>query len=220
MYLYSMTKEEIEDILLAISDKEHDERAALSAFTILYRGYSKFLVSVVSRGLKDRGIYDTEILNAVLNNTFLIIYEKPLIFSFSSIAQDDLSFKAWLSTVAKNELKRLLEEYYKNSNPLEIVGSDPAIEEIELDEEIFESVNLKTLNEALALLNERDRHILRTIYLYHEEGKNTPSYVLRNLCEMFDTTTANIRKIKERSEKKIAEYVSSKIQLKPLKNAK
>lgn len=220
MYLYSMTKEEIEDILLAISDKEHDECAAVSAFTILYRGYSKFLNSVVSRGLKDRGIYDEEILNTVLNNTFLIIYEKPLIFSFSAIAENDLSFKAWLSTVAKNELKRLLEEYYKDSHPLEIVVSDPAIEEIELDEEIFESANLKTLNEALLLLSERDRHILRTIYLYHEEGKNTPSYVLRNLCEMFDTTTANIRKIKERSEKKIAEYVSSKLQLKPLKNAK
>ena len=40
------------------------------------------------------------------------------------------------------------------------------------------------------------------------------------LCEMYGTTKVNIRKIRERSEKKIIDYFSQHTQLKPLKNVK
>ena len=55
-----MSIEEIENILLVISDKDYDEDSAIASFTDLYRGYSKSLNSVVSRALKDRGVYDEE----------------------------------------------------------------------------------------------------------------------------------------------------------------
>ena len=97
---------------------------------------------------------------------------------------------------------------------------EPAIISEELSLEVFESTNIKVLNDALNTLSERDRHILLTIYLYYDEGKNTPSDTLDLLCEMYGTTKVNIRKIRERSEKKIIDYFSQHTQLKPLKNVK
>jgi|SRR5690606_898606 len=215
-----MTIEEIENILLVISEKSNDEDSAVAVFTTLYHGYSKFLNSVVSSVLKNRGIYDEQIMNAVVNNTFYKLYENPLIFSFPEKAVDDKGFKAWLSRVAKNELKRLLAEYYKDIVSLEKMSSEPAVESDELAEDLFVNVNFKVLDAVLNMLSERDKHILLTLYLYYEEGKKTPSDVLRMLCKMYDTTPVNIRKIKERSEKKILEYFSKHTQLTPLKHAK
>ena len=155
-----------------------------------------------------------------MNNTFYKLYEDPLAFSFLKNAEDDKTFKAWLSVVARNELKRLLKEYYHNNSSLEESGMEPAIISEELPLEVFESTNIKVLNDALNTLSERDKHILLTIYLYYEEGKNTPSSTLDLLCVMYGTTKVNIRKIRERSEKKIIDYFSQHTQLKPLKNVK
>lgn len=215
-----MTVEETEEILLMISDQSNDEDSAIDAFTKLYKGYSKFLFSVVSYSLKNMGMYDEHLLNTVLNNTFYIVYEKPLSFSFPAEAEDDRSFKAWLSTVAKNELRKLLKDYYCKEKSLELVTEDSLLESEELSEELFESVNLKMMNDALATLSQRDKEILLALYLYQEEGKKTPSEVLNILCKTHDTTKENIRKIKQRSEQKIIEYFSKYSQLKPLKNDK
>ncbi|MCO5286982.1 MAG: sigma-70 family RNA polymerase sigma factor [Chitinophagaceae bacterium] len=217
-----MTVEEIENILLLISYKEEDEDSAKAGFTDLYHGYSKFLSSVISRALKDRGIYDEQILNTVISNTFYKLYKNPLLFSFKNGTKNDNAFKAWLSKVAKNELKRLIVEYYREreTSSLELLGNESAIESDELADEICRNVNFKILDNALQLLSERDKHILLTLYLYYEEGKNTPSAVLKLLCKMYDTTTANIRKVKERGEKKIVEYFSKNTQLKPIKHVK
>ncbi len=215
-----MTIDEIEETLLLISEKSNGEGAALTAFTNLYKNYSKFLNSVISGVLKNSGIYDEHVLNTVMNNTFYKLYEDPLAFSFPKNTKDDKTFKAWLSVVARNELKRLLKEYYHSNTSLEESGIEPAITSEELPLEVFESTNIKVLNDALNTLSERDRHILLTIYLYYEEGKNTPSGTLDLLCEMYGTTKVNIRKIRERSEKKIIDYFSQHTQLKPLKNVK
>ena len=215
-----MTIDEIEETLLLISERSNDEGAALAAFKNLYKNYSKFLNTVISGALKNSGIYDEHILNTVMNNTFYKLYEDPLTFSFPKNIEDDKTFKAWLSVVARNELKRLLKEYYHNNSSLEEIGIEPAIISEELSLEVFESANIKILNDALNTLSERDRHILLTIYLYYEEGKNTPSETLDLLCEMYGTTKVNIRNIRERSEKKIIDYFSQHTQLKPLKNVK
>ena len=215
-----MTIDEIEETLLLIYERSNDEGAALASFKNLYKNYSKFLNTVISGALKNSGIYDEHILNTVMNNTFYKLYEDPLTFSFPKNIEDDKTFKAWLSVVARNELKRLLKEYYHNNSSLEEIGIEPAIISEELSLEVFESANIKILNDALNTLSERDRHILLTIYLYYEEGKNTPSETLDLLCEMYGTTKVNIRKIRERSEKKIIDYFSQHTQLKPLKNVK
>jgi len=215
-----MTIEEIEDILLIISEQEENEKDASKAFTCLYRGYSRYLGKVVANALKERGIYDEHLFNAVINNTFHKLYLDPLSFSFKQSAKDDKSFKGWLAVVAKNELKKLINEYYDERFTSELVGDEAVIESIDVPEEFQRSINQKTLYKALKILSERDKHILRTLYLYYEEGKKTPSTVLDRLCRMHDTTKDNIRQIKRRSESKIIEYFAKNTELKPLKNAK
>ncbi|MNU16911.1 hypothetical protein D3C71_50850 [compost metagenome] len=215
-----MTVSEIEDILQILSEKATSESQVATAFTSLYRGYSKFLASVVAAGLERMGIYDRQVLNTVINNTFYILYEKPQKFAFPDNATDDKPFKGWLSTVAHNELKRLLKEYFEKSTPLVPVMTEAALESEEIDDVFFESVNLKIMNDALNTLSDRDRQILWTLYLYYEEGKNTPSEVLNLLCKIHNTTKENIRQIKKRSEKKIVEYFAKHSQLKPLKDVR
>ncbi|SHG06844.1 sigma-70 family RNA polymerase sigma factor [Chryseobacterium vrystaatense] len=215
-----MTIDEIEETLLLISEKSLDEGGAVAAFTNLYKNYSKFLNTVISGVLKISGIYDEHVLNTVMNNTFYKLYEDPLAFSFPKDTVDDKTFKAWLSVVAKNELKGLLKEYYHSNPSLEEIGTETVAFNEELPLEVFESANMKVLNDALNTLSERDRHILLTLYLYYEDGKKTPSDTLDLLCEMHGTTKVNIRKIRERSEKKIIDYITQHTQLKPLKNVK
>jgi|SRR5690625_1410485 len=215
-----MTIDEIENILLSISDKENDIDNAYAAFDSLFKEYSRYLGKVVNNALKNMGIYDEDLFNTIINNTFLVVYEKPLKFNFRKEAQDDKSFKAWLATIAHNELKQLLQEYFSKESEISVVINEKDIESTTIPEEIVESINNNILQSALATLSERDRHILMTLYLYYEKDKDTPSDVLDLLCKMHKTTKSNIRQIKRRSENKIIEYFEKHSDLKPLKNAK
>lgn len=217
-----MTVEKLENLLLNISDKENNEEEAIKAFGEIYREYSRYVYSILLGALSSMGMNEKNIIDVVLNNTFYIVYEKTLLlsFSFPQNANNDNCFKAWLAVIAKNELKRVLKDYYNKTKPLGLVSNEAPIESEDIDDEIFESTNLKMMNDALNTLSDRDKEILRTIYLYYEEGKNTPSEVLDLLCEMHQTTKDNIRQIKKRSEKKIIDFFAKHSQLKPLKNGR
>ena len=166
------------------------------------------------------GIYDEHLFQATMNNAFFKIYSNPLSFSIPEGAKNDNCFKAWISVVANNELKTLLKDYFTKESDLSIIDEELIQENESINSDIADSLNIKMLNDALDTLNDRDREILLTLYNYHEDGKNTPSYVLDAICKLHNTTKPNIRKIKERSEKKIVEYFSKLSQLKPLKHVK
>lgn len=216
LLVIKMTIEEVEENLLVISYKDDDKKNADKAFSNLYWEYSRYLGKVIGNALKGMGIYDEDLFETVKNNTFITVYKKPLSFS-SKGAKNDKGFKGWLATIAKNELKQLLEEYFQKDNELTPEIKESMIESMDVPTELQQSINHKTLNDAMANLSERDRHILRTLYLYYEEGRKTPSEVLDMLCKLYDTTRANIRQIKSRSEKKIIKYFAKRTSLKPLK---
>ena len=215
-----MTIEEIEDLLLIISDKSDNNEAAVSAFRALYKGYSEFVQRVVSGALKVLGIYEEHLMETVVSNTFFKLYEKPLAFSFPAEAIDEKCFRAWLSTVARNDLKTLLKDYFGTERGLGPAEEEALTESEEISDDLFESVNLKMMNDALNTLSERDKDILMTLYLYHDEGRYTPSEKLQILCNLHNTTKDNIRQIKKRSEAKIIKYFSDHSELKPIKNVK
>lgn len=217
-----MNSEEVEYLLLVISDKENDLRAAEVAFTELYRTYSKFLLGVLSKTVNDMGICDDHIANTIVNNTFFKIFENPLLFSFREGASSDATFKAWLCKVAKNELLGQITKFYdrKKFLSLERINAETVFSFTEIDEDLTQCVSNNELEKVLKLLSDRDRHILMTLYMYFEEGRKTPSDVISFLCDMHNVTEANIRKIKERSEKKIVEYFRKNNILKPIKNGR
>ncbi|MDO5655755.1 MAG: sigma-70 family RNA polymerase sigma factor [Flavobacteriaceae bacterium] len=212
--------EKLEELLLTISYKEEDKQGAIKAFNTLYKEYAPFLSSVLKNALKSMGIYNEELYNTVMNNVFFKIYENPFIFQVPENANNDYCFKGWLSKVARNELLSQIKEYNRLENNLKLVANIEDFDSIEIQDDIYEGVNAKLLNEALKTLNERDRNILMSLYMYYEKGKNTPSNVLDNLCRIHKTTKPNIRKIKERAEKKIIEYVEKHSNLKAIKDVK
>lgn len=215
-----MELEKLEEILLIISYKVEDEKSALNAFNMLYKEYSKILSAIVKKNLKDMGIYDEQLYQTVINNVFFKLYEKPLSFSVPETAKNDNCFKGWLSVVSRNELISLLDEYYGKESSLRAVQPEQPEESTEVSEEIYESVNSKLMNEALNTLSTRDREIMLTLYNYHEDGRKTPTEILNQIAKLHNTTKPNIRKIKERSEKKIIDFFSTKSELIPAKNGK
>ncbi|WP_298136064.1 sigma-70 family RNA polymerase sigma factor [Flavobacterium sp.] len=207
----------LEEALLSLSYKDEDIEVANSAFNTLYREYSKLLYSVLRKVLKDRGMSSDEIIEATTHNTFLKLYQNPLTFTLPENCNNDNPFKGWLIKVARNELSDLLKQYFDERIEYPSIISDEILDEVEVDENISESVNIKLLNDALNTLSERDRSILLYLYQLYEKGKNIPSSDLDILCKIHNTTRTNIRQIKKRCETKIIEYFSKNSQLIPLR---
>lgn len=215
-----MLIDKLEEVLLLLSYKDEDQKSANDAFTELYREYSKFLYALVRKKLSQMGVFDEQIMETAVGNIFLKIYENPLVFKVPENEKTDNCFKAWLSVVSKNELLVLFKQYYETNVTLEPTITDTVFEDTEVKDPITESINVKLMQDALNTLSERDREVLSTLYLYHEDGKNTPSTILDMLCKMYGTTKDNIRQIKKRSEAKIIDYFSKNSNLKPIKDVK
>lgn len=211
-----MKKSEIEDILMNFSYKEEFRSNAEESFIIFYREYSKYLYKVVIEAKKKYPFLRHDIIDDIVNNTFLKIYENPLLFKIDESHSDlniDARLKAYLSTIAKNNLKDLLNTEIKE-NHLKIIDDDENVfdpPEIETDENISLSQMRIILDEVLNTFKERDKAILLTLYEFYEEGKNTPSETLDWLCEVHKTTRDNIKAIKSRCNKKIIDHFNSKL---------
>jgi hypothetical protein len=218
-----LKKEELEEILLKFSYREENEREAQEAFFIFYREYSKYLSKVVYEAKKTAIYFYNDIVDIVVDNTFLKIYEKSLDFVINEEDSDsdvDKKMKGYLAVIAKNELRGLLNKKYCYQEHSLIIDDDESIFdplEIEITEIGELSHNQKILQEVLMTFSERDRSILLSLYNCHEEGRNTPKETMAWLMKTHQTSDMNIRKIKSRCEKEIREYFEKNTTLKPLK---
>ncbi|SNZ01186.1 RNA polymerase sigma factor [Flagellimonas pacifica] len=218
-----MKKAELEEILLKFSYQEDDEQEAHKAFTIYYHEYSRYLHTVIFEAKKSATYFYDDLVDIVAENTFLKIYNKPLDFIIEDHETDldvDKKMKGYLATIAKNELKGLLNKgYCAQEHDLTIdddsVFFDPP--EIILPEENEIGHYQKVLQEVLLTFSERDRLILLSVYDCHQEGKKRPKEIMAWLAEVHSTSDMNIRKIKSRCDKKIREHFEKKTTLKPLK---
>ena len=217
-----MTIEELKKKITFIKNKADDEKLAQEAFTVLYKSYGKLLYSIINSKVSQMGLYDQDLVGTIHSNTFLIMYEKMNTFNLPDNSENDGYFKAWLSTIAKNEFLKTC----KTSNNIVRAVSDEELNKNTLfisepiSDDLYESVNFKLLHDALEQFSIRDKEILLTLYTFHEKGKNTPTEVLDELCKLHNTTKMNIRKIKSRCEQKIIEYFEKHSTLKPIKNEK
>lgn len=221
-----MEKEEVEDLLLYISDKKSDLEAANKAFAVLYKRFGEFIFNVVKKTIFFNTEKDnSDFANTVCNNTFLEVYDKPLNFSYNpkKHKSQDNAFKVYLAVISKNEKNDLLRESLDYSDrQLKIIDGDddlfePSITDEEYDKIIEKlSINHSLLEEALATLSERDRYILLTYYDNFEKGKNTPSKVLNDVEKFYGTTRDNIRMIRNRVKKKLIKYIESRSNLKAI----
>jgi RNA polymerase sigma factor (sigma-70 family) len=200
----------VEELLLIISEKESDESEAHKAFTILYRRFSEFLLSAVNRQLASKGIYNKELAEDTVTNTFYEVYLNPLSFKFDTDTHnsEERAFKAWLSVIARNEWADIVRAAIKTAS-MNVLTDNGELNDTFV--ELVLSKNRKLLDNALAGLTDRERDILLTCYDYHEEDKYTPSEVLDALCEIWGTTRPNVRQLKKRALDKVKAYINSPI---------
>lgn len=118
--------------------------------------------------------------------------------------------------------KKILKDHFNDEH-------DDFIDELELEENQKGSVELNGTNpeveshneqivyERLQKLSERNADIVRTVYNYYVEGKNTPTEVLDDLESRWGTSRSNIRMILKNFNDSIEQQISSKIKLRVTK---
>lgn len=213
-----LKKESDEDLLVYISMVDEPE-VRNAAFTEFHRRFKDFLWNLITQICSSH--YDSDDLaKAVFQNTLIAVSQYSHTFDTNGETNREQIAKklyGWLTTIAKNETKRLLIESKNNINRQE----DDGIAYQSMIANAKQSVKntskyLAAIESAVKRLSERDQHIVLTYWQYYEHGngsqaKNMPARVLDELASKYSTTKANIRKIIERGNKAIKEDSASSI---------
>jgi RNA polymerase sigma factor (sigma-70 family) len=200
-------------ILEMMALRATNETVAEAAFQVFYERYEKFVSGITFRVCKDYPGSSHELVQAVINNTFLKIYERASTFDPSKVRKADMTagIKAWLGTIADNEYKQLLRQAEKH--PMLRLVEDVAIFEdgelpdTEDQEEGPVSYERDLLDQALATLSERERYILVQSAAHEKEGHNLPTEFLENTCKLYNITKLYFRKIKSTALQKVKDKI-------------
>lgn len=205
----SMMNETDEDLLVIISMKD-DREASNSAFSEFHRRFKRFLFGLAYK-VTSKLPNSNELKDAVFQNTLINVYKYSGSFSVNG-ENDPIKIKrrihGWLAKIEKRELIALLEDKESIIDPEDlnnIYENEIEVSDVAYDQPTY---NEAIVEEALKLLSDRDQHIFMTYWNYYEHGvksqaKNLPDDVLEDLASKYETTLPNIRKIIERSKKKV-----------------
>jgi RNA polymerase sigma factor (sigma-70 family) len=195
-----------EDLFVLMSYKEENEDEAKEAFTIFYDRYLKLVWSLCYKVCSYHDRSGNELAEDVFNNVMISIYEHPTYDSSKG------KLSTWISKIARNEMKDLLDLLNeKRIGEKKFVALNDKIlsnihEEV-YSEADFETPEKKILDDAIKTLSDREQEILLKYMLYQDGNKHLPDDVLKALCDKYGTTSVNLRKIKERSLKKIRIFI-------------
>ena len=203
-----------EVLLTLIAQKDEDHVIGTAAFETLYERYYRYLyyISVKKLGLKQEADrYD------LVQATFLRVYEKAGTYESyddEDAKQAQIRFLKWLGTIARNiliDMHRkqkgiLLLSFEEQETAREVhakaIYNDNAFGSEPDDTQDDCSDEMKALQKALDNLPERERHIIRVTWHYHDYGKEqqrVPSEVIAELARIYNVTPATLRKIRERA---------------------
>ncbi|UXX80888.1 hypothetical protein N7E81_07215 [Reichenbachiella carrageenanivorans] len=212
-----------EELFFYMACRDEDPTTADLAFNEFYSRFKNYTFSVCRDFFISRNRFDEEDLKSFFHNVFLKIYDKAGEISIdSSVPNDEKEFVILkiISRFVNYEGLTYLKSS-KNSS-LEISYTDDLLNDVpEEGLSEYQSIERKTLENALASLSDRNRFILLDFYRHEninsEKANWTPPQTLTEMCNYYDTTKQALRKIKERALKKIIEYVDQSEKLKVVK---
>jgi len=195
------TDETSTELLAYMALYQNDEpQEAEEAFNIFYNRYCHFVTAVVFKNCpKGSAYFDQSLIKATVHNTFYNAYFRAETFKTEGEIEEtklELRVKAWLSQIAKNEMRQLLKAtipYLNNNNYLR--------------EDKPTSFERDLIDRALATLPERENHILLTYMRFQDGKKKLPPEELERLATLYDTTSDNLRQIKSRALKKVKDFI-------------
>jgi len=192
--------------------REEDPKEAHEAFTVFYNRFYSFVENVVTHYLNKIDKYDEALASSIIDDTFMKVFQKAETFKKPDIPDEEVNFliKGWLSTIAENETKKAFKKFYSKEKAIdEDFWQDLKTIALENNNKPqTQSIKMQLLKSSLNQLKERDKHILITYMLFNQKGKTIPRNEMKILCDMFNTTSDNIRQIKSRSMKKIRKYIN------------
>ena len=181
-----------EELMRTISNR--DVILSRKAFNIIYDRYKNFLWTLCSTVCNQMYPSDTELAKDIFNNTSIAIYKNAHSYDAS---KGKLS--TWMSRIARNELIDYLHLYSNNCDALKVPLEEAAKAVYSDNLKSKPSVYEKAIDRALKSLKPREREILLTYMMYKDGNKHLPDDVINSLCEKYQTTPANLRKIKQRA---------------------
>lgn len=210
------TDETSTELLAYMALYQNDEpQEAEEAFNIFYNRYFHFVTAVVFKNCpKGSAYYDQSLIKATVHNTFYNAYFRAETFKTEGEIEEtklELRVKAWLSQIAKNEMRQLLKATipYLNNNKFtkDVTSTEPTELPSYLREDKPTSFERDLIDRALATLPERENHVLLTYMRFQDGKKKLPPEELERLATLYDTTSDNLRQIKSRALKKVKDFI-------------
>lgn len=190
-----------------------DEAVAEAAFQVFYERHERFLLGITLRVCWGFPGSSQELVQAVINNTFLKVYKRADTFDPTKVRAEDMAagVKAWMGTIADNEYKQLLRDEKKNAR-IRLVEDLSIFEDGELPDETDQvdgpvSYERELLDQAMASLSDRERYILVQSFAYEQEGHHLPDEFLDSTCRLFNITKAYFRTIKSLALRKVKDRI-------------
>ena len=210
--LNQLTNEALAELFLLMAMKEDNRQEAEEAFSKFYNLYKDYLYTVVKKVCKYWQMYGDDLIQDVHQNTFLAVYENAE--SFIQIEnvpfeRQERHLKAWLGTIAKNEMLQLLRKQKEDKEKTTYLPDLSYFDDKEIENVLLMSENMLLVEKALNSLNERDRDILITYLMFEDGNKKLPSEEIQRLSDLWDVLPDNMRQIKKRSIEKVKKYIET-----------
>jgi len=212
------TDETSTELLAYMALYQDDEpQEAEEAFNEFYYRYYSFVTAVVTKNCPNgSAYYDPSLIKSTVHNTFCNVYARAETFKTegqTNKANSEGRIKAWLSQIAKNEMRQLLKTTIPYLNKHEFneyaTATDPTELHTYLRNDNPTSFQRDLIDRALASLSDKQRHILLTYLRFQDGNKKLPKEELERLAILYDTSSDNLRQIKSRALKKVKDFISA-----------
>ncbi|RDV13329.1 sigma-70 family RNA polymerase sigma factor [Pontibacter diazotrophicus] len=202
--------ESIQDILLVISYKDQYPDEYQYAFIEFHQRYMEFIYKACIQACKFFS-NPSEFALDLSGNVFLVACERAVEFEPREGYDEEIELKAWLLKIMGEQLKSFTAHnperkafFSVDRLPTEPESEADTLEENDVLQEDDYPISRESVRDAMESLKTRDKDIVMA-YLTHVHRKNAhlPDEIMQGLCSKYNTTSFNVRQVKQRFFKKV-----------------